>query len=777
MSREKDHGLGQMREHVGNLAKTVHGQRAQVRGAQHRYADHNARVGVLEVEIKNLKVATASATSDFENVQQYRKQVDRSLAEIREMLEDATRQEHDILRTIEQVKSRMLIAQRISGKTDSLLDSKAISVDSQNQLIAGIEDQIRIAEADLEQISARSARLFDEKMALEDLIRETKSSITAIDSEVKTSNSQHSAVDIGLRRRYGTLRSIRAVVNESVQKERDFDIELSGLAKSIRSGEEELEKQMIELTQRRDVQKPDLLRRIETCEQNISTTVNDTEALEKAIKAVETEHSSIITEIEGEVDARMKLQREFSVTQKQLDRKREECIKLASEKDSANIELNELMKEFNKYSTYLVLRDQQVAISADKRDKIRKDRTTAEDRLSSARLELENLESDLRLKQESETRLSASVAKLTKLSESILRKINDQRRIRDLKAERIKEAEMKQQSSEYSLSLSGKIQGIEAEIAKTINSCDDLEKSLTTTRQRVLDLSVVVSDQESHLCFIRNIITVRENQQRRLLSQVNSARKNIGTKQKELERLRFDLDNIGTIIVRFNEQKSTLDSDIRKIESKVGENVHAIKLRDLNDQLRADAVRLQSEFSTLNEERVELEKVTEVEISVQKSLIGTSSNDISEIKRTINQMLSHARELNKKKELAKANLVRMVEKRDIVELRRQSSSLRRSNGMSGLTSCSTVASLTSVPSMHGFDRQSVLEQRVIQYVLEGSKSRNISKTYMDGLEVELAALRAHLALMPKLAYKDRILDWIEFNWKLLSWLLWSCWLQ
>lgn len=768
LTREKERGLEQMREHTRNLARTVKSQTAVVNDFHNRCTEINSRARVLEGEIETLQVATKAASNDFTAAQQYAGQVSRSLAHVRERLEDASQQELALLERVDEMKTRGLIAQRISGKTESLLDSVAMSVDSENRLIAGIEDRIRELEADIESGQVKSARLSNEKGAIEDMILQGKSSIAAIEIELKKLSSQLSSVEIGLRRRHETLRGIREVVNESVQKQRDYRNENSELAKSIRSGQEELEKQIVELTQRREIQMPDLMSRIAIYEKRINSSSEDICIIEKAIKAVDSEHFSIKSEIQGENEARMKLRREIRLVQTQIDRKREECVQLISERDAANLELKELMKEFKKYSTYLVDRDKQIALTADKNDKSRKDRILAEERLIIARLELENLESELRLKQETETKLSATVAKLSILSENIMRKINDQKRIRDLKAERIKEAQMEQQSSDYSLSLSGRIETTEDDINKTIASCGELEKSLTAIRQRILEHSSSVSERDSHLNFLHNIITVRENQERRLLAKVDNARRNVITKQKELDRLRFDLDNIGTIIVRLTDQRSRLDDDIRNMESKWGNNAHAIRLRELNDNLLADADRLHNEFNSLNEQRVELEKMTQVEITVQKSLIGTSSSDVTAIKKTINQMLAHVRDLNKRKEFAKTNLARLVEKRDIVRLRRQSSSLRRSNGMAGLTSCSTVASLTSVPSVHMLDQaHSQTERRTLQFILDGSRSETAFPIVVHSLEVELAALRAQLALQPKVTCKERILEWIEFNLKLL----------
>jgi len=201
-------------------------------------------------------------------------------------------------------------------------------------------------------------------------------------------------------------------------------------------------------------------------------------------------------------------------------------------------------------------------------------------------------------------------------------------------------------------------------------------------------------------------------------------------------------------------------------------HVNANNFAVLNDKLQREVEDLTVQVPELEGQRLELEKRITIEISVQKALMqsGLAPTDVKEIERTVNKMKSSLIDLNKKKQTMKQCLLRLISKKDSLAAKAKASSHRAGLRHVAMTSCSTMASFSSLPSASNSGMQSstaLVLSGSVSYVNGLIQSKPLAGQIVD-LRKELSLLSAQaLALRKDRQETEKIREWIQLNSQLL----------
>ena len=762
--REKEHAIAQTHAHVKNLETSIAHNESLSKEDHLRAGTVKAEIERLRASVLYLESQAVDAHRSLQSEEDYKTEIEQALISLRSELSIIVMRERDLRDQIESTKTESVLAERSTGKTISALKDFAKSVDVRDREIFTLEQAISGIQDELKTVTHHHIRVRDSKAAVESRLRDAEGLNNSMHAITQKVRSDMQAVDRTLDKRNDTLKSVRLEIQESLRRSKELEAEILDLETSLRAAQEELENQLGDYMQRAEVRKPALEKHADGIQTEIRHRLTQRDIVEKRITEIDQEMAQLSEETAKETKVHKELMRQISLAQSAKAVMREESFEAMMLRDSANKELRDILGEMEKYSKYHSSRQEELESVTAKVEGLKADRESLELRFAELTDRRREMLGDYSESETKESELRKDIAKRRRLEDTVLRRINDQKRIIQIKSERVKEAELSQKSGELSLSLSGKIGTIDREIEASLAACAEAEGALETIRVRLQVTSEEVLQLDEKVEYIRNVIMVRENQKKRLEGETASSRYEIKSKLKAVEQLRKDLDKIGIIIHRFQSQIEELDTRLRQ-HVHDDNNIHREKLESLNAQLENEIGELRIAFEAEARDRSELERKLALELVIQKELANKLSEgvDVVDLKKAINQMTAHAVELGKTKEKLRQNILRSMERQDMIQMKRQASSLRRSKG---LASCSTTASLYSIASdVPGTTMD--LESVIVSHIVNFNSSPQAARGDSLGLSGELAAIRAKLSLLPRKGYFNRLLDWIEYNSKLL----------
>ena len=652
--------------------------------------------------------------------------------------------EKDLENHLRQAESDAKAARTSLGKADSMVLQSIKETDEVDSEIAKLESVASEISKEITKLTYEIEEAQTDRSAADSLLREANQALESADSELRKLQGEKASVANLLVRRRDVIASIVDEIEKSCYKNQEAELELKGLTKELELVVDDIHAIASEVIQRRELLLPKLLEKVQSRNDRIC----EVERLRKDVSVeaddIRREIKRIGIEIERERKAKKQIDNERDILMKQVESKREESLSLISDKDAANVELGDLIRQYRKHAAYLRDRESERDNLTKSLESIRSERLEAQRCIDDHKSQLEAVSEKMKEKEEAETSQRTVVLKLEKQVESLSRKLDDQRRMFDMKAERIREAQLCDKSSEASLSLLGKVQQAEKELALNLSNCKLLQAKRGKAEKVCGELASRLATDSEQLEFLRNVVIVREHQKRRMNVEIQKYRFNLKQIEKEITKRKYDLDKLGSLVHHFALRIEDSASEDRLTAILKKSNAH--KLVELNDQLRKEVDEFVGSLPGLEKERLELEKQIEVEAKVQKCLFesGLDRFNVEEVQKAINQMKVHVSSLRKRKEALKASILRRIDKNEFV-------GVPASASLCHLSSCSTAnTSLGSLPSAP-------------------------EAVDVESLRMELAVIRAQISSVRKdVGTRTKLLQWTEYNSKLLPYTLLAC---
>jgi chromosome segregation ATPase len=691
--------------------------------------------------------------------------------EVREKLSASVREskrfERELSLMLKQSTMDAKIAKRSLAKAGSILDERLRDGDKIDRHIVELEETVVRMTQRLRETEMRINESGASKEGVLESLREAQQSRTVHENDLKKLAGEVANMDRIQFDRDEAIRSMRALIHDSKSNVHLLERQIMDVKKEGDEITEELHDLAAQLSQNEAIHLAELGKKVTRQVEILSETRACRVKVEQRVTQITEEIAAVEVALKHEIKALHVLERDRHILESDLELKRENSLKLVSERDAANLELKELIREYMKFAGQVKVREQDIESLQQKLEAVTMDRTELESELSAKTSTLNELLTDLEERETVEREKDSQNIRLERSLSSLRKKLEDQKRILETKSERIREARLSEKSSELSMSLQGNIESIERNIQNALNNCSQIEVKLKRAREDGVKKSNLLNDLRERFQLISNIVTVRVNQKRRLNVEITRRKLGIKQKQKESEKLKFDIDKIGTLTLTFTDQ-------ITKLEAHMQSDVHvnANNFAVLNDKLQREVEDLTVQVPELERQRLELEKRITIEISVQKALMqsGLAPTDVKEIERTVNKMKSSLIDLNKKKETMRQCLLRLISKKDSLAAKAKASSHRAGLRHVAMTSCSTMASFSSLPSASNSGMQSstaLVLSGPVSHVNGLIQSKPLAGQTVD-LRKELSLLSAQaLALRKDRQETEKIREWIQLNSQLL----------
>jgi chromosome segregation ATPase len=537
--------------------------------------------------------------------------------------------ENELKNHIKQAESDVKAARTSVGKAETMVVDNIRKTDLSDFEVSYLQRSIADIKEEIDTINSNLETARNEEKSVSEFYRETSRAVDKADAEISKEMSQKASLESCLVQRRDVLGHIINEIEDSLRKCRETDLELEGLNGDIEKVSDKVHGLVGEVIHRQELQLPAVLKRIEGLSDRKNEMIVERKSTADRTLEIESEIRNIDIEIDKELKEKRKVDRERELVVREIESKRGESLRIISEKDAANIHLSELITDYKKYSSYLRSREAERDSGSDEIENIRLKRISFEKTLGESKSQRDQLGDELQQKEKAESIQVSLISKLDKSIDSLLKKLDNQRRLLDSKSERIREAQLNDKSSELSLSIRGKLEQTEKDITHTLNICTQLERKRDKLATEFVGVSIDLRGNTENLELLRNIVTVRENQKRRMNVEIEKFQASLKKKHKDIDKLRYDLDKMGILLHRFSEQTASMNSFDEFLEK--GNRVKKLVL--LNEQLEHEIEDLVASVPKLENRRSDIEKMIEVEEKLQSSLReeGLKSVDVREV--------------------------------------------------------------------------------------------------------------------------------------------------
>lgn len=697
---------------------------ASLYSQQRMLADALKRVSVSDDELQDLR--------------QQGKICEDEIVEARKRLEEAKgiqMQKHDVLEQLgseqtqlkdqisrmsrfnEETSSEALVNQRTALKTDELLGSMEREKEAQDREIVWLEEQIQRTKKEVYRIDNRAKSAQEEHSNMTELVKDAKS---LLERELRDRNRVVEDINTVqralMRRNHAISESMRAVQNNALSL-REEEVEEVHVRKRLKEEQARFDRLIGEWFQRTEIARTWLLNKLDSDSKIKNGVIVKLCQIKESIKAANVHCEEARKELRREQREEESILRDIFLTRSKLESLRESSFSEIGGKNAANAAFSDVVKEYQALSKYEKGKETELNRILEEVKRVVPLRESTEARAQEVEEKISVAESRVSQEETALTVVSNQNIKLERQLESRTRKLEQLRMRITVKAERIREAELSQMSSEVSLTLIGKVKKFENDIKSSLDECGNYEKLWLRQQEEILHEQSERDSESTYLRKTKAVLLILENKRKRKLSEMNEWQIEIKRKKNEVLKLKLDLDKLGSLISRFDD-KIALVSDLavsveESSHDSTGTN-RISQVEELNQHLRNEIAALTCSLEQSEKDRLTLEKKVEVEEQVQSSLVD-EPDSMKEIEKTINRMRTELNELSKRKELLSRSIVQMIEKRDSIEIKHIGSRSRKSLSKGvALSSCSTTVSLSSLQTDSYRDRLEILGQEVSQ---------------------------------------------------------------
>jgi chromosome segregation ATPase len=337
----------------------------------------------------------------------------------------------------------------------------------------------------------------------------------------------------------------------------------------------------------------------------------------------------------------------------------------------------------------------------------------------------------------------------------------------------IRDAELNGRSSDHSLSLPGKVKALEKQVEESMINLDAMQKDWIKKQEDLLALTDKVTRMKAEEENMRCMARVRENQKRRILSELEDSDIDAKRLAKEIAKLKFDMDKAGEMIIRFDqkiqESKGANQKDSEQLTSELSAEIE--RLTTANDKSEKAISNLKAELESLEAQgaRVDRELVEEKELHSRLQDTGAESAELEKLLRRMKKQLSEVNKRIKRSQRAAVQSLNKRMDRDVESLIQMAR---------GSMSCSTLASTLSqasleivgiraVPNSVDFEREIFQEFQRIEEEEFRAGSDQINQESLQEVLEKLHIWKARLEKRTE-QLPNRLLEWINYNLKLLK---------
>ena len=789
---EKEEVVRRAKQYAKNLNESLQAREKDVsrwreKASKLQRQVEEAQVGVSTKE-DHLKRLNLELKAKLEREQRDRATLDILRAERDELDSDIRKLQTANARII----AELAVQQRVADKTQEMNSSLEQQKNIQDLELAFLTSELERMETEARSLKQEIAEKEQRTASITAITKETLEEASKIDADRKRIEAESAKIEALIRKQDSVIAAVARDIAESVDKEREIDVEIRRLRKHIEDENRKSDKLAAELFEESEVRKTRLTNELDEIAKKRAAIAARVEADELEIQAAQAEQQELDKRIASERKNEEELVREISRMQEELDKARESVLREIADKDAVGSDLKNMIKEAKKIARYEKERREELAkVEADlakvqaehaeqkaKRNYLEETVKVAEQELAAKEAELSSLE------KEQEKRES-----LVERKRRELQKINQQN---DEREQKIKEAEMNETSSEMTLTLEGQEKELKKQIASLRDRTENVQQESAETRKQLNELTIQHDEAQAALDQLRTKYMVLQQKERRLNGEHEAMEKDLKRREKEISKLKADQDKLGVIEAQFIEKINAVKDEI-KAKTEALEvpppqlEAQLVKLTEANETLASEIAQLLKDREATDTEMLEIERKIDIEKELQKSITAPARSDETKaLEREIIQLKSELKRANKRKETLSKSLMQTVKKQDLLELK-QLAKMRRSTSNRSvgpqLSSCSTMASMTNLVEsqdrMHALVGQ--LHEELVQdhmAILENHENAVANGEMIPDIpgrrELVLGELRKwdKALIDPKLAkypgLVNELKQWIDLNHKIIQ---------
>ena len=715
------------------------------------------------------------ASAEYEKVKSLGEEEEKEIETLRYELSKLCEEEAELVQHSEFIRGEATAAHMAADKGGNVALGLATRVDDQHREAAMIEERLSLLWEEVEAAKLRIQAREAEKSELVSLIVEAKATLQGIQKEGKQLTAARDKADRTLQRRQEVMVHAVRAMEEYATKISEIEKETEHVTKEVAVNKDKLDGLIGRVIEKSEITLPRLSDALAKLTSEKDVVQAELLRVESQTTAIDTKTEALIEQTEKEKKTNQKILNQLSLAQQRLDEIREKTLVEISEKNAASTELKDLLKQYRQARQYQNEHEAELGRIEYQLEQKREERSVVETNFEQLTLKRNEFAADVAKQERIIRDLERVLEKLHKTNERLETKLDLQKRQIGVKKEKIREAELNDRSSDASLGLNGKVSGLQKNISITLEDLDTAQRRWMEQRESLLAIMDEVARESEKHENLRALVHVRENQKRRLLNDRKLRDADLKRTRKEISKLKFDIDKVGQLVIRFNEKirdsKDRIECDAEVPAAGPASDLDRIACA--NDKVEREILSFRIEMETHEAERARLESEISVERQLQESL-SVEVFDSAALERTVNRMKSQIADLRKQKDQLQKSMVRFVNKQEANE----GKVLARTRKPRGSMSCSTLASTGSIGSSLEISgarvrapgigkEESILGQ--FQRVNDELLLRPlgvVTESDKDLVLIELDAWRRRLEEMGDSAPK-KLLEWVVHNSKLL----------
>ena len=715
------------------------------------------------------------ASEEYERAKALREEEEKEVETLRYELSKLCEEEAELVQHSDFIRGEAKAAHMAADKGGNVALGLATRVDDRHREAAMLEERLSLLRDEVEAAKLRIQSREAEKSELLSLIVEAKATLQGIQKEGKQLTAARDKADRTLQRRQEVMVHAVRAMEEYATKISEIEKETEHVTKEVAVNKDKLDGLIGRVIEKSEITLPRLSHALAKLTSEKDVVQAELLRVESQTTAIDTKTKALIEQTEKEKNSNEKILNQLSLAQQRLNEIREKTLVEISEKNAASTELHDLLKQYRQARQYQNEHEAELGRIEYQLEQKSEERSVVETDFEQLTLKRNEFAADVAKQEQIIRNLERELEKLHKTNERLENKLDLQKRQISVKKEKIREAELKDRSSDASLGLNGKVRGLEKDISSTLEDLDTAQKRWVEQQESLLAIMDEVARETEKHENLRAVVHVRENQKRRLLNDRKLRDADLKRTRKEISKLKFDIDKAGQLVIRFSEKirdsKDRIECDSEV--STAGPASDLVRIACANDKVETEILSLRIEIETLEADRTRLDSEISVERQLQESL-SAEVFDTAALERTVNRMKSQIADVRKQKDQLQKSMVRFVNKQEATE----AIALVRNRKPSGSMSCSTLASTGSIGSSleisgarvraPGIEiEESILSQfQRVNVELSLRPLGDVAESDKDQALIELYAWRRKLEEMGDSAPK-KLLEWVVHNSKLL----------